>query len=92
MKDINPDELYTVYEVDVPDEHMKRTRTSSTMMISMTRTPLYSFWPVWCAPRQVDSEITYTLRENFCPSGNMKQAWLLRGQQAVMDLHRSPHT
>ena len=22
----------------------------------------------------------------------MKQAWLLRGQQAVMDLHRSPHT
>ena len=23
MKDINPDELYTVYEVDVPDEHME---------------------------------------------------------------------
>ena len=23
MKDINPDELYTVYEVDVSDEHMK---------------------------------------------------------------------
>ena len=45
MDKLNPNEEYTVYEVDVPDEGTwKRTRTSSTMTISTTRTPLYNFW------------------------------------------------
>ena len=44
----------------------------------LTRRPVTSprplvFWTKWCAPRQVDREIIYTLRMKFLPTNHTEQ-------------------